>query len=72
MQHKTNPLPFEKRSYQLLIVGVLVILLGLTLITRDQKVLGFGVLGLTIGYITVVIGFIIELFVTMYVGKQKR
>lgn len=72
MKHQNNSLPFGKRNYQLLLVGLLVIVLGFSLMALDQEVHGFGVLGLTIGPITVVIGFIIEFFAIMYKGKQER
>ena len=72
MKRNTNPLPFGKRNYQLLLVGILVLALGFTLIALDQAVHGFGVLGLTIGPLTVVIGFVIECLVIMYRDKQDR
>lgn len=72
MKRNTNPLPFGKRNYQLLLVGVLVLLLGFTLIALDPEEHGFGILGLTIGPITVVTGFVIEFFAIMYRDKQER
>jgi len=72
MKHPPNPLPFGKRNYQLLLIGLLVLALGFTLIALDQETHGFGVLGLTIGPITVVIGFVVEFFAIMYKDKQGR
>lgn len=66
MKRKSNSLPFGKRNYQLLVLGILVLALGFTLITLDRAPHGFGVLGLTIGPITVVLGFAIEFLAIMY------
>ncbi len=72
MKRDTNPLPFGQRNYQLLLVGILVLIVGFTLIALDQEPHGFGVLCLTIGPITVVLGLAIEFFAIMYRDKQNR
>jgi len=57
-----NKLPFGKKNYIIMLVGIGVLVLGFTLMGMDDEQYGFGVLGLTIGPITVVLGFIIEFF----------
>ena len=70
MKHKANKLPFGKFNYQLLLIGILVIVTGFTLIALDKEEYGFGVLGLTIGPITVMLGFIIEFFAIMLTSSS--
>ena len=57
-----NKLPFGRKNYIIMLVGIGVLILGFTLMGMDKEQYGFGVLGLTIGPITVVLGFIIEFF----------
>ena len=57
-----NDLPFGKKNYVLMLVGIGILILGFTLMSLDGEPYGFGTLGLTVGPITVMIGFIIEFF----------
>jgi hypothetical protein len=57
-----NKLPFGRKNYIIMLVGIGVLILGFTLMGMDKEEYGFGVLGLTIGPVTVVLGFIIEFF----------
>ena len=71
IKKNSKNLPFGKRNYQLVLLGVLVIVVGFTLIAVDKEEYGFGILGITIGPITVMTGFIIEFFAIMYGRKNK-
>ncbi len=57
-----SKMPFGKRNYQLMIIGVLTLVVGFVIMSIDKQQHGFGFLGLTLGPIIVVAGFIIELF----------
>lgn len=57
-----SQLPFGKANYTLMIAGVVVILLGFFIMSLDSAEFGFGFLGLTLGPIVVMSGFIIEFF----------
>lgn len=57
-----NNLPFGKLNYILMIVGLFVICLGLFIMTMDTEQYGFGFMGITLGPIVLVMGFIIEFF----------
>lgn len=61
MKNKSN-LPFKRHNYILMIVGIFTIAIGFIIMTIDQEDYGFGFLGLTLGPIIVLIGFIIEFF----------
>ena len=57
-----NKLPFGKKNYQWMIIGIITLIIGFTIMTMDKEPYGFGFLGLTLGPIVVLIGFIIEIF----------
>ena len=56
-----SKLPFGKKNYQLMIVGVLTLVVGSIIMSLDQTQHGFGFLGLTLGPIVVMAGFVIEI-----------
>lgn len=57
-----NQLPFGKKNYVLMLIGIGILILGFTLMSLDSEQYGFGFLGLTLGPITVMVGFIVEFF----------
>ena len=69
MKNKSN-LPFKRHNYILMIVGIFTIAIGFIIMTIDQQDYGFGFLGLTLGPIIVLIGFIIEFFAVFSKSKQ--
>lgn len=58
--NKNPKLLFEKQNYMIMIAGVVVIALGFVIMTLETAEYGFGSLGLTIGPLTVLVGFVIE------------
>ena len=63
-----NKLPFGKKNYQLMVIGLLVVATGFTLMAIDKE--QFGWLGLTVGPLVVVGGFITEIFAILHTPKQ--
>jgi hypothetical protein len=59
-------LPFGKKNYQLMVTGLIVLVVGFTIMTMDSAPHGFGFLGLTLGPVIVVAGFIVELFAILH------
>lgn len=55
-----------------MLIGIAVLVAGFTLMTMDQKEYGFGVLGITIGPIVVMAGFIIQFFAIFAKSKQNK
>lgn len=55
-------LPFGKKNYILMLVGIATLILGFIMMSMDDQQYGFGFLGITLGPITLMIGFIIEFF----------
>ena len=60
MSASKNERPFGARNYTFMIVGLVVILLGFVIMSLDKEEFGFGLMGLTIGPIVTVAGFIFE------------
>jgi hypothetical protein len=59
-------LPFGKKNYQWMIIGIAVLITGFTIMSFDQAQHGFGFLGLTLGPIIVMAGFIIEIYAILH------
>lgn len=57
-----SKLPFGRKNYQLMIIGIAVLAVGFTIMSLDSQPHGFGFLGLTLGPMIVLAGFIVELF----------
>jgi hypothetical protein len=59
-------LPFDKKIYQLMIIGVLTLVVGFVVMSLDNQQHGFGFLGLTLGPIIVMAGFVIEIVAILH------
>ncbi len=59
-------LPFGKKNYQWMIIGIVALVTGFTIMSLDQQQHGFGFLGLTLGPIVVMAGFIIEIYAILH------
>jgi len=56
-----SKLPFGKKNYQWMIIGVVTLVVGFVIMSSDSEPHGFGFLGLTLGPMIVMAGFIIEI-----------
>lgn len=59
-------LPFGRKNYQWMIIGVITLIAGFTVMSMDSQPHGFGFLGLTLGPIIVMAGFIIEIYAILH------
>jgi hypothetical protein len=57
-----DKLPFGRKNYQWMIIGIVTLVLGFTLMSLDNQPHGFGFLGITLGPIIVMAGFLIEIY----------
>ena len=69
MENK-DKLAFTKTNYIIMIIGIGVLMIGYFIMTLDKEDYGFGFLGITLGPIIVVAGYIIEFFAIFYKGKK--
>lgn len=62
MAEKKNNFAFGKENYKWMLIGLGVLLLGFIVMSLDNTQHGQGFLGLTLGPIIIVAGFVIEFF----------
>lgn len=67
---KKNNLAFSRINYVLMLLGIGIIILGFVVMALDSETYGFGFLGITLGPLIVIAGFIIEFFAIM--AKPKK
>ncbi|MCU0392727.1 MAG: DUF3098 domain-containing protein [Thermoflexibacter sp.] len=63
---------FAKENYRFMLIGIGAILLGFVIMSLDKEPHGFGFLGLTLGPIVVVLGFLFQFFAIFYKNKTKE
>jgi len=68
--NKKENLAFGKTNYILMLTGIGVLIIGFFIMTLDKSDYGFGFLGITLGPIVVMVGFIIEFFAIFYKPKK--
>jgi hypothetical protein len=61
-----SKLPFGRKNYQWMIIGIVTLVAGFTIMSMDSQPHGFGFLGLTLGPIIVMAGFIIEIYAILH------
>jgi hypothetical protein len=54
--------PLNSKSVYILITGIIIMVIGFFIMTLDKEPFGFGLLGITIGPIIVLIGVFIPLY----------
>ncbi|MBX2969479.1 MAG: DUF3098 domain-containing protein [Cyclobacteriaceae bacterium] len=67
-----NKLPFTKKNYQFMVLGLITLVVGFTIMSLDKEDYGFGFLGLTLGPLIVLAGFVIEVVAVLYRPDQKK
>jgi hypothetical protein len=62
-----NKLAFTKINYILMLIGI-----GILIMSLDTETYGFGFLGLTLGPIVVMIGFIFQFFAILSKSGERK
>jgi len=62
---------FTKKNYLIMLLGIAILAIGFFIMTLDTEPYGFGFLGLTLGPITVMFGFVIQFFAILYKDKSN-
>jgi hypothetical protein len=67
-----NRLAFGKQNYVLMLAGIGLLIIGFFVMSADDQTFGFGTLGLTIGPMIVLAGFVVQFFAILRKpGAQK-
>lgn len=66
-----SKLAFQKQNYQLMIIGLVLLVIGFTIMALDKEPYGFGFLGITLSPLIVLAGFVTEIFAILYTPRQK-
>ena len=67
-----SKLPFTKKNYQLMVLGLLTLVIGFIIMSLDKEDYGFGFFGITLGPIIVMAGFIVEIFAILHRPETKK
>jgi len=67
-----SKLPFTKKNYQLMVIGLITLVLGFTIMSIDKADYGFGFFGITLGPLIVLAGFGVEIFAILHRPDQKK
>jgi len=71
MENKNRPIfSFGRRNYQIMLVGLLVMAIGFIIMSLDNQPYGYGTLGLTLGPLVLMAGFILQFFAIL--AKPKK
>ena len=69
----SEKLPFGPRNYKLMVTGLVIIIAGFTIMALDSDPHGFGFLGLTLGPVVAVAGFLFEIYAILSKpGENKK
>jgi len=63
-------LGFGKKNYRIMLIGIAFLIIGFTIMSFDTHPQGFGFMGLTLGPVIVMLGFLIQ-FVAILHNPQK-
>ncbi len=67
-----DKLAFGKSNYVIMVAGIATLLIGFVIMSLDTEPYGFGFLGLTLGPIVVMAGFVIEFFAIFHKPKRQQ
>ena len=71
-KQEKNKLAFSRMNYILMLIGIGILILGLLIMTQDKEPYGFGFLGITLGPIIVVAGFIVQFFAIFHKSRESK
>ena len=64
-----SKMPFKAKNYNLMVIGIVIIVSGFIIMSIDGEEYGYGFLGLTLGPLVVLSGFIFQFFAIFHKGK---
>ncbi len=67
---QNNPFPFDKANYLIMIIGLGLLAIGFIVMASDKEQYGFGFLGITLGPILLLLGFLVPFLAIFYKSKK--
>jgi uncharacterized membrane-anchored protein YitT (DUF2179 family) len=67
-----NQFPFSKKNFVLMLIGLGITVFGMVLMSLDNTEFGFGALGLTVGPMIVLGGFMFQFFAILKKPESKE
>ena len=65
-------LPFGKKNYRYMVIGLIIIVVGFAIMSMDSEPQGFGFLGLTLGPIVTVFGFLFQIYAILHKPEEQK
>lgn len=65
------PFAFGKRNYQLMGIGLAILIAGFVIMGMDTETHGFGFMGLTLGPIVIMSGFLFQFWAILHQDKKS-
>ncbi|MFD2998850.1 DUF3098 domain-containing protein [Pontibacter toksunensis] len=72
MEENKPLLAFGRKNYILMLVGIALLAIGFFVMTLDTEPYGLGFLGITLGPLIVLAGFVVELFAILAKDKAQK
>lgn len=72
MAEKKNRFAFDKENYKWMLIGIAVLITGFIIMSLDGEQHGQGFLGLTLGPIVIMAGFILEFYAIFKKPKAEQ
>ena len=72
MEENKPNFAFGRKNYILMLVGIAVLAVGFTIMTMDKQQYGLGFLGITLGPLVVLAGFVVEIFAILAKDKTHK
>ena len=72
MENNKSKLAFTAANYILMIAGIFILIIGFFIMTRDKEPYGFGFMGLTLGPVIVVFGFLFEIIAILFRARKDK
>jgi len=64
--------PFNRKNYQLMLIGMAIIVAGFAIIGLDGEQHGFGFMGITLGPIVTLAGFLFQFYAIFHRPQQNK
>ena len=65
-----SKLPFGKKNYQWMVIGLVVVAIGFTTMAMAKEQFGF--MGITLGPVIVIAGFVTEIFAILHKPEEEN